>query len=546
VRRLAFALLALALAMHAGAWLVSDDLASSASEVGWTAAAAFAVLGLADAARRCHDDERRIWTALAGAAALWLIGQIAWDLYSATGRTPPTPGLADILWLAFPVLTAVGLYRHAPATSRVRWILDLDAVTLGIGVGAVTVALNWPELAASTIPLPAKITSIAYPVLYSVAIAAAVGALVGAPEVLRRVDVQLVVAGVVAEGVAFSLWCPQILQGTWVQGSSLLDPLWSFGLLLMGAGGHLVRTDARLVSTASQRIRRRTFLPAAVIGGLVATLALLDASHGSLALELIVLGALGAVGLLVVARNWFAFGVIEELEAEQRETLARRNRELEAFAYSASHDLKAPLVSIHGFAGMLERELDPALDDRTRHLLKRIEANAESMQVLISDLFSFARSGIDERGADAVDTTAIASEVVAEWHDRAEAAGVPLVLDGPLPSVRAHPVRLKQALTNLVDNALRYGDGHVRVSGSSHDGVAEIVVSDGGSGIPLDERATAFDAFSRGRGAVGAAPDGAGFGLALVKRIVEASGGDVRYEHAAGARFVLSFPTGAR
>jgi signal transduction histidine kinase len=164
------------------------------------------------------------------------------------------------------------------------------------------------------------------------------------------------------------------------------------------------------------------------------------------------------------------------------------------------------------------------------------------MQQLITDLFAFARSGSDERDAAAIDTTAIARELVEEWRDRADAAGMPLRLDGPLPRVRAHPARLKQALTNLIDNAIRYGGGHIRVSGSQYDGVAEIMVEDGGTGVADEDRGQMFDLFARGNRTRESVPEGTGLGLALVKRIVEASGGDVRYEHVPGARFVLSFP----
>jgi signal transduction histidine kinase len=223
-------------------------------------------------------------------------------------------------------------------------------------------------------------------------------------------------------------------------------------------------------------------------------------------------------------------------------TLGRRNRELEAFAYTVSHDLKAPLVSIEGFVTLLDREHDGELDARSRHYLSRIQANADSMQRLISDLFAFARSGADERSAVPIDTTAIARELVEEWRDRADAAGTPLHLDGPLPRVRAHPVRLKQALTNLIDNAIRYGAGDIHVSGSTQNGVAEIVVEDGGAGVAEEDRSQMFDLFARGNESRRTTPEGTGLGLALVKRIVEASGGDVRYEHDPGARFVLSFP----
>jgi signal transduction histidine kinase len=286
-------------------------------------------------------------------------------------------------------------------------------------------------------------------------------------------------------------------------------------------------------------------LPAAGFAALVATLIVLAVGHAPLAPRLTVMGAVGAMGLLLLARTWLAFAAIESLEHERAVALHRRNRELEAFAYSASHDLKAPLVSIEGFTSLLERELGNDLDERSRHYLTRIRVNTLSMQQLIEDLFTFARSGSEDRDAVTIDTDALARELVDEWRDRAEAAGVPLRVDGLLPNVRAHPVRLKQALTNLIDNGIRYGAGHVRVSGSARNGVAEIVVEDGGAGVPLEERDRIFEIFARGAEARSSAPDGTGLGLALVKRIVEASGGDVRYEHSPDSRFILRFPRAA-
>jgi two-component system sensor histidine kinase BaeS len=195
---------------------------------------------------------------------------------------------------------------------------------------------------------------------------------------------------------------------------------------------------------------------------------------------------------------------------------------------------------------MLDRSLGGSLGEQERYYLQRIHANAAGLQELIADLFAFARSGGDERDAQPIDATALATELVAEWRDRADAKGMHLELDGPLPAVRAHPVRLKQALTNLVDNALRYGDGDVRVSGRTTAEAAEILVEDGGTGVPVEERERMFDVFARGESARESSPDGTGLGLALVKRIVEANGGDVRYEQSGGARFVLSFPKATR
>jgi signal transduction histidine kinase len=496
------------------------------------------------AVRRAAPAERRIWTALAVSMGCWLIGQLVWESYDVFGHVAPVPSIADLVWLAVPAIAAFGLYRLAPAPGRIRILLDLDAVMLAITVGALVLAAEWTTILHSSLPIAGRTTAIAYPMAYTAAVAVALGAIFGSPAVLRHKDMLLVFSGLALEGFAFAGWARELLDGTYVAGASWLDPIFTVGLLSLGAGALIAHTGPAPRLDEIRRLQRRTIVTAAGFLSLVAALGYLALSDVALTPRLVLVGALAANGLLIFPRNWFAFGVVEELERERREVLARRANELEAFAYSASHDLKAPLVSIEGFAGMLERSLADELNDRDRHHLARIRANADSMQQLIDDLFAFARSGSDERTAVAVDTTELATQLVEEWRDRALAAGIPLSVDGPLPSVRAHPVRLKQALTNLIDNALRYGGGEVRLSGRMNGDWAEILVEDAGDGVPAGERAAIFDAFARGRGAAAGAPDGTGLGLALVKRNVEASGGDVRYEHAPGARFVLSFPAG--
>lgn len=523
-------------------WPLHGEHALDDSNVAFTLAAAFAVASTWRSVRRCAPRELRTWMSLALASGAWLGGQLVWDWYTWRDLPVPTPSVADGMWLAFPLLTAVGVYRFAPVVAHVRRVLDLDAFALAVGTAGLTVAVNWNAIERSSLSIAGRVTTVAYPVTYAVVVALGAGALVGTPAVLRRRDLMLVYAGLVCEGVGFGLWCPEVLSQTYRQGASALDAMWVAGLVLIGLGALDARSNPEPVVYPPDRLRRRTLVPACAFAALIAVPFVLATQGAPLAPRLAVFGAIGAVGFVLVARSWLAFAAVEHLEAERREALALRNRELEAFAYSASHDLKAPLVSIAGFAGMLERSLGERLSEEDAYYLQRIAANADGLQRLIADLFAFARSGGDERDAERVDTTAIAAELLAELGDRAAERGMTLVVDAPLPAVRAHPVRLKQALTNLVDNALRYGGGDVRVSGRDEGGVAEIVVEDGGDGVPADERDRIFDVFARGAAARLSAPEGTGLGLALVKRIVEASGGAVRYEHAAGARFVLTFP----
>jgi signal transduction histidine kinase len=288
------------------------------------------------------------------------------------------------------------------------------------------------------------------------------------------------------------------------------------------------------------RLMRRSILPGVMFVATAATLVTYTATSQPVGARLVLQGGLLAGSVLIFARQWLAVRTVDRIERERREALERRSRELEAYAYTASHDLKAPLVSIVGFTSAIERSAGGRLDDRSRLYLQRIHANAESLQRLIQDLFEFARAGVDERNAGPVDTAALVEELVAGHHGEARVR-----VASPLPVVRAHPVRLRQALTNLIDNAVRYGGGQIAISGRAEGAWAELVVEDNGPGVPEGERARLFDLFSRGADARTTAPEGTGLGLAVVKKIVEATGGSVRYEPADGARFVLTLPKGS-
>jgi PAS domain S-box-containing protein len=226
------------------------------------------------------------------------------------------------------------------------------------------------------------------------------------------------------------------------------------------------------------------------------------------------------------------------------ESLRRSNGELEAFAYTVSHDLKAPLVSIDGFAAALLKRASPELDAKDLMYLERLRANSQSLQRLIADLLSYARVGgeEDEQTVDANDVVRVAADAYKDW--------VTIDVVSLVPALRIHPVRLHEAVTNLIENALLHNpnrpDLRIEVAASAHNGTVDISVSDNGRGVPADEQTKMFELFTRGRRAVAETPDGTGVGLALVKKIAESSGGSLRYEAApsGGALFVLSLPKG--
>ena len=220
--------------------------------------------------------------------------------------------------------------------------------------------------------------------------------------------------------------------------------------------------------------------------------------------------------------------VHEQLDARarQHEELQRTNRELEEFAFAASHDLQEPIRKVVSFNQILADEHGAALDTEGRMLLERSLANAQRSQNLIKELLSFSR--IDR--PDLARTVAmgdLAREVAAELR-----TDFRIQVDD-LPPVEASPVQMRQVWQNLIENAVKYGRSPIHVG---HDGT--YFVRDHGDGIDLDHRDKAFQIFQRLHG-----PDvpGTGIGLAAVKKIVERHGGRIWIDDTPGGGATFRF-----
>ena len=166
-------------------------------------------------------------------------------------------------------------------------------------------------------------------------------------------------------------------------------------------------------------------------------------------------------------------------------------------------------------------------------------------------MHGFARASVQESSSERTDADDLARDLLRELGPRIEERGATVELVGRIPPVRVHPVQFRQALANLLENALAYAGGdepaRVRIEPAIRNGHVELAVEDNGPGIPADERERLFEPFERGRRGRRTVPAGTGLGLALVKRIAESSGGSLRYEHrpSRGARFILSLPKGS-
>ncbi len=207
--------------------------------------------------------------------------------------------------------------------------------------------------------------------------------------------------------------------------------------------------------------------------------------------------------------------------------LEAKNRELEEFVYTVSHDLKAPLISIQGYLGALLEDFDTRLPADARHYLDRANTNAAQLESLISELIELSRIGRVREQWQVVATRQLAREAAAELTLQAQAKAVQIEIAPDMPTVCCERKRVRQIFLNLLDNAIKYCDPAkpsrwVRVAGEDEGDCWRFAISDNGLGLATEHLEKAFGIFQRvGRGD---AP-GSGIGLSIVRRAAEAHGG---------------------
>lgn len=226
------------------------------------------------------------------------------------------------------------------------------------------------------------------------------------------------------------------------------------------------------------------------------------------------------------------------------------NRELEAFSYSVSHDLRAPLRHIAGFADKLARQLGEDADEKSRHYLDVISSSARRMSTLIDDLLVYSRLGRSAMRLQAVDLQSLVAETRALLDSNAQADHPDLRIDwriAPLPMLVADENMMRQVWLNLLGNAVKYSArrevatievGHER----SADGGHLFTVRDNGAGFDMAYAGKLFGVFQRMHKASDFA--GTGIGLASVRRVLMRHGGRIWAESApdAGATFFFTLP----
>ena len=226
--------------------------------------------------------------------------------------------------------------------------------------------------------------------------------------------------------------------------------------------------------------------------------------------------------------------------------LETKNAELEQFAYTVSHDLKSPLLTIKGFLGLLEHDVEGGNMDTVRGDLERIRTAADRMQILLRDLLELSQVGRIAGPQETVHLPTVVEEVMGILAGVFDDDRIHLRIVEPLPVVLGDGTRLVQVFQNLLENAVKFlGDQPapvIEVGCRDFDTLATLFVGDNGIGIEPRYHERIFSLFER----LDPSGEGTGVGLALTKRIIEHHGGEIWIESSGqpqtGSTFVFTLP----
>ena len=229
-----------------------------------------------------------------------------------------------------------------------------------------------------------------------------------------------------------------------------------------------------------------------------------------------------------------------------QEELRKMNEELKNFAHIVSHDLKTPIVHIQGFSSVLLEGYHEQLEQKYCTCLERIKANADRMEVLISDLLALSRVGRVVATFKYVPSSEIVKNVTWGLQDRLKENRIELVVADNLPTIYCDGNRIYQVFENLLVNAIKFmretHNPRIEIGREDKEGFHQFYVRDNGIGIDPKHHRVIFERFHRLRQIED--DEGTGLGLAIVERIVSNHGGKVwvESEPGKGSTFYFTIP----
>jgi len=238
----------------------------------------------------------------------------------------------------------------------------------------------------------------------------------------------------------------------------------------------------------------------------------------------------------------------EELESrvkERTQQLEEANKELEAFAYSVSHDLRAPLRAIDGYSGILLEDYRDSLDDEGKRVCNVVRTEIQRMGMLVDDLLSFSRLSRSHAQATTIRMAALVDSVLNETVSPESRSRIDFAIE-ELPDATGDPSLMRQVWANLISNAVKFSSKRSRprieIRGRRSGNEIEYFVRDNGAGFDMKYAAKLFGVFQRLHS--GREFEGTGVGLAIVQRIVHRHAGRVWAEGETdrGATFYFTLP----
>lgn len=247
----------------------------------------------------------------------------------------------------------------------------------------------------------------------------------------------------------------------------------------------------------------------------------------------------------VTLENVRIYNELEDRVKERTAQLEAVNQELEAFSYSVSHDLRAPLRGIHGYMNILWEEYGDKLDDKGKRLANKVLSNAQDMGKLITDLLDFFRMGRTELTKTSIALQPLVLEICQHFQDHEHGRNIEFKVD-QLPEVMVDKALIQQVWINLISNAVKYTrkreQARIEIGTDAKEDRHIFFVRDNGAGFDMQYYDKLFNIFQRLH--TQDQFEGTGLGLSIVQRVIEKHGGRIwaNATEGEGATFYFSLP----
>ena len=238
-------------------------------------------------------------------------------------------------------------------------------------------------------------------------------------------------------------------------------------------------------------------------------------------------------------------------EVRRREEVEKLSRAKSEFISMASHQLRTPLTAIKGYSSLMLEETYGKLVGKQKKVLKNIFTSSERLIKIVNDLLNLSRIelGKIEVEKEPVKIEKLVESVCQETKPQAQEKGIKLIWQKPkqvLPEINIDPLKIRQAIFNLIDNAIKYTErGKIEIRVEKAPSKIQIIISDTGMGFTEDEKHRLFELFVRGEAGIDTFVEGTGIGLNVARKFVELHNGKIRAESLGkgkGATFYIELP----